>query len=84
MHVVMTTDTTSQDMLLQQPCCKCNSQGIRAWPMGQVLDAQCQPRAASALRAPQGPPHAKVCIVIESPRHYMNVMETSRYYMIGG
>jgi len=71
MHVVMTTDTTRQDMVLHQPCSKCNGQGIPAWLLGHVLDAQCQPRAASALRAPRGPPHAKFCIVIGSPRYYM-------------
>ena len=71
MHVVMTTDTTRQDMVLHQPCSKCNGQGIPAWLLGHVLDAQCQPRAASALRDPQGPPHAKFCIVIGILEYYM-------------
>jgi len=71
MHVVMTTDTTRQDMVLHQPCSKCNRQGIPAWLLGHVVDAQCQPRAASALRAPQGPPHVKFCIVIGILEYYM-------------
>jgi len=71
MHVDMTTDTASQDMVLHRPCSKCNGQGIPAWLLGHVLDAQCQPRAASALRAPQGPPHAKFCIVIGILEYYM-------------